>query len=113
MGLPVFEELDKSINIKSLKIKGGFLIDNKSAYGLFNMSDGTKIMKLEGIDIETFSVFDNTTYAKDKNYIYNSRDGIMQKADLKTFKPANINSEGYSNYGKDKNNNFIWGNVRR
>lgn len=111
--LPNDEPLVNGVPIDraSLKDYGEFLTDTNSVYRRYDTSDEVILLELEGADRATFRTFGNSPYARDKNWVYDSRHGRVEAADVETFRPIEISSGGRMAYGKDKNNYFFWNQV--
>ena len=96
------------IDIKTLKDLGEFLIDKNRVYSFYDISDGILILELDDADRTSFRTYGTSIYGRDKNYVYSSRNGRMESADVKSFEVVNING---IEYGKDKNNYFFWDKI--
>lgn len=59
--------------------------DTNHIYGYNPMSDGGTIFLNKNADRKTFTIFENSVYAKDKNYIF-YKGQIIKDADRNTFK---------------------------
>ena len=104
-------ELD-SIDKESLIDFGEFLTDKRKVYYKFKTSCGIIIIELKEADRNTFETFGTSIYSKDKNYIFDSRHGILKQADRETFQAINIKTDdGRIAYGKDKNNYYFWDEI--
>lgn len=111
-GLAYLNQLVNTVDIESLEDHGEFWTDKNYVYYEYLISDGVQFYQLDSVDRATFESFGKTIYAKDKNYIYDSRHGIIKEADLESFQPIATNKEtGLSSYGKDKNNYFFWNEI--
>jgi len=111
-GLPYLHQLDETIDIESLEDYGEFLADRNYVYFKYLISDGFRIFRLDTADRPTFRSFGKTIYARDKNHIYDSRHGIIENADLESFRPIAVDREtGGSSYGRDKDNYFFWDEI--
>ena len=70
------------------------------------------ILELKEADRETFSVFANSIYARDKKHIFDSRHGIVEQADLESFHVVHVELENeIMKFGKDKDNYFFWNTI--
>lgn len=98
-------KLEFDIDINSFNYSGEFGFDSSSVYGIYSCSDGELIYKLKNADKKTFQILKNSTYGKDHKNIYNSRKGIMELADLESFKPIT------GNLAIDKNNIYFWDKI--
>ncbi len=102
-----------SIDNNTLVDYGQFLTDKERVYYKYDFSDGLMIIELQDVDRESFVTFGNSIYARDKNHIFDSRNGIIEQADLESFQTVNIEREDGSvvAYGKDKNNYYFWNEI--
>jgi hypothetical protein len=103
--------LPESADRKTLKDFGEYLTDTNKVYHRYETDDEVLILELEGADRPTFQTFGSSIYAKDKHHVYDSRHGVIEKADVNTFQVVNIESNGRVAYGKDKDNYFFWNGV--
>ncbi len=111
-GVPYLFQLDSSMDIATLQDFGEFWVDKNAVYYKYLMSDGVRLFRLDTADRATFRTYGKTVYARDKDYIYDSRHGIIEEADIETFQPIAIHKEtGVSVYAKDKNNYYFWDEV--
>ena len=95
---------DISLDLKTLINYSAFLVDKNGAYGKYEMDGGCRIIPIEEADIPTFQVIDNSMYARDRNHVYFSRNGIVDNADPNSFEVIN-------GRGKDKSNFYYWGEI--
>ncbi|WP_196890180.1 DKNYY domain-containing protein [Aureivirga sp. CE67] len=104
----VYHPLPEKLDIETVQNYDEWLIDDNFIFAWYNTSDGRLLIELEIADRESFKVLNNSIYAKDKNHVFDTRHGIVEKADLESFEGVNIEVEGRIAYGKDKNNYFFW-----
>ena len=100
-----------NIDYATLVDYGEFLADKNKVYRYYETSDVTLILELDGADRASFEALGNSIYAKDKNNVYNSRNGIVEKADVETFVPIHIDTGDKLAHGKDKNHYFFWSQI--
>lgn len=101
-----------SIDRETLVDYGQFLTDKNRAYYKFDFSDGLMILELGEADRESFRTFGNSIYARDNNHIFDCRHGIIEQADLETFRVAHVEMEdGIMKFGKDKFNYYFWDEI--
>jgi len=99
---------EDSIDAKTLVDHGEFLTDKKRVYYKYMTSDCVLIYELDSVDRKSFVTFENSIYAKDKNHVFDSRNGILRNADLETFQTILIETkDGRISYAKDKNNYYF------
>ena len=111
-GTVYLRQLDNSIDIDSVEDLGEYWVDKNNVYSKYSTSDGIQFFKLKKVNRESFKTFGKTIYAKDKVHVFDSRHGIIEGADLETFKAISINKEtGMSVYGKDRYNYFFWDEI--
>lgn len=96
--------LNKVVDAKTYKRIGGggygaFYKDKKHIYHTFGTSGGTNFSVVEESDYATFKIIDDCC-AKDKNHVYDMRDGLREDIDVNTFKVLEIDNRCYA---KDKN----------
>lgn len=111
-GQAYHRQLDKTVDVVSLDDHGEFWTDRNYIYYEYLTSDGIQLHRLDTADRATFKTFGKTIYARDKDHIYDSRHGIVNMADLDSFRPIVIDKEsGASVYAKDKYNYFFWDEI--
>jgi DKNYY family len=93
-----------SLDLKTLINYSAFLVDKNGAYVKYEIDGGCIIIPIEDVHLPTFQVIDDSMYAKDKNHVYFSRNGIIDNADANSFEVIN-------GQGKDKNNFYYWGEI--
>lgn len=96
-----------NIDLPSLSNYSQFMVDKNKAYGKYEMDGDCKLIPIAEVDIETFQVLNNSIYAKDKNHVYECRNGIIEKADVNSFVVDN------NGVGRDKDNEYFWDKVVR
>jgi len=88
------------------------LTDKKRVYYKYMTSDCALVYELDSVDRKSFVTFGNSNYAKDKNHVFDSRNGILRNVDLETFQTILIETEdGRIAYAKDKNNYYFWNKI--
>ena len=107
----VYRIVPNNLNVETAIDFGEWLIDESTVFAWYNTSDGRLLNELEIADRATFTVLDSSIYAKDKNHVYDTRHGIIEKADLETFEAVKIEVDGRVAYGKDKDNYFFWDEI--
>lgn len=101
-----------SIDRETLVDHGQFLTDKNRVYRKFDFSDGLMILELEDADRKTFRAYGNSIYARDNKHIFDSRHGIIEQADLKTFQVVHVEMEDrIMKFGKDKFNYYFWDEI--
>lgn len=97
------------LDLKTLKNLGEYIVDKSNAYGKYDIDGSAYLNKLAGVDIRSFQVIKNSVYAKDKNYVYTSRQGQIKEADVNSFEvmPDTIKWP----MAKDKYNYYFWNEV--
>jgi hypothetical protein len=110
-GQMYLRQIQTKIDMVTAQKLGQYWIDRNNVYGNYNTSDGEMLYKIEEADVKSFQNLGNSIYGKDKNYVYDTRYGIIKYADLKTFKPIYKKGEITSSYGRDKNNYFFWNEI--
>ena len=101
-----------SIDIETLIDHGEFLTDKNRVYRKYDTSDGTIILELEKVDRNSFRTIGSSIYAKDINYVFDSRHGIIEMADPRTFDTIRfVTDDGAIIYGKDKFNYYFWNEI--
>lgn len=96
--------INKVVDAKTFKhIAGGgfgaYYKDKNHIYHTFGTSGGENFSVVKEADYATFKVIADC-YAKDKNHVYDMRDGLREDIDVKTFKMLEIDNRCYA---KDKN----------
>jgi len=108
----VYHEVQHDVDLATWNVLGSFAVDKNKVYSFYLMSSGLKIHELAIADKETFEVFNGTMYAKDKNNVYYSRNGIIDNADLNSFKPLDaIALETDIPLAKDNKRLYMWDEV--
>ncbi|QNR25112.1 DKNYY domain-containing protein [Croceimicrobium hydrocarbonivorans] len=107
----VYHPVPNNLNIETANDYGEWLIDDRTVFAWYNTSDGRLLNELEIADRATFLVLDSSIYGKDKNHVYDTRHGIIEKADLETFEAVKIEVDGRVAYAKDKDNYFFWDEI--
>lgn len=98
--------LNSVIDTASFKqLSGSFYKDKNHIYQSYSMSGGTALWIFKEADYKTFSIL-NEYYAKDKNHIYDYRNGIIDSADVKTFKVLDD-----APFAKDKKHLYNWSDI--
>lgn len=110
-GTAYLKKMNVPIDIQSIEDLGEFLVDKNNVYRYYDTSDGRLIFELEEADRNSFKTFGNSIYAKDKYHVFDSRHGIIEMADVETFKAIRIESNGRRAYGMDKNNYYFWNQI--
>lgn len=93
---PRLKTFGKEINSEKVKEEGVYLLDDKNIY----LNDGYSYKKLENIDLETFDIFADGNYAKDKNGVY-FQGNILDNVNKDSF----VNLDSF--YSKDDKNVFV------
>jgi len=105
-------ELSIDIDLSTAVEQGEFLYDKKNLYGYHSTSDGDMLYKIENVDISSLEILGNSIYAKDKNFVYSCRHGIIKEADASSFMLIYQHAEDKgSAYGKDNSNYFFWNEI--
>lgn len=96
--------INKVVDAKTYKRIGGggfgaYYKDKNHIYHTFGTSGGTNFSVVEEADYTTFKIIDDCC-AKDKNHVYDMRDGLREDIDVNTFKVLEIDNRCYA---KDKN----------
>ena len=107
----VYRESPSNLDIESAVEYGEYLVDKDNVFVWYGTSDGDILIELENVDRETFEVLGNSIYSKDKNHVYDTRHGVIEKADVHTFEVINFEVNGPPVYGKDKDNYFFWDEI--
>lgn len=102
---------ENPIDILSLKNESSFLTDKMMVFRKYEISDDCLIIAAPEIDRTSFVAFNNSIYRKDKNYVYDCRNGKIQNADVYSFESLKIETKTSTAYGKDKNNYYFWDKV--
>lgn len=111
-GKPYLRLIEGKLDIESLVDHGEFWTDKFKVYYEYSTSDGVNIYELKNVDRSSFTALGNSIYGKDKNHVFDSRHGIVEEADLDSFKPIFKDSlKSSTSYAKDKNNYFFWDEV--
>ncbi len=98
--------LNGLIDTKTFKYVGNYFYKDKNhVYLHYDMSDGGHINIIEGADPTSFNLFGCN--AKDKNSIYDQRNGKLDMVDYETFKT----SSKIGCYAKDKNEFYFYGEI--
>jgi hypothetical protein len=105
----VFHQLPYDIHFESFESLGEYAVDKDAVYHYYMTSSGNKILLLEGADRASFQVFEGTIYAKDNRYVYDSRHGIIEEADLETFEP--LLDFDIKPLAKDKHHIYFWDKI--
>lgn len=93
---------DIHLDLPSLLNYAQFMVDKNSAYGKYETDDNRTLIPIPEVDMETFQVLNNSTYAKDKNHVYDCRNGKIENVDINSFV---VDSNGKA---RDKNNEYFW-----
>ncbi|MBK9793753.1 MAG: DKNYY domain-containing protein [Sphingobacteriales bacterium] len=96
------------LDLKTLVNYHQFFVDKSEAYRKYEMDGDCKIIPIKEADLPTFHVLDNSIYAKDKNHVYDCRNGIITKADVSSFEAINIEGKYSFVTGKDKHHFYFW-----
>lgn len=91
-----------NLDLQSLSNYSQFMVDKNRAYGKYETDGECKLIPIPEVDIETFQVLNNSIYAKDKNHVYDCRNGIIENADVNSF------VVDYNGVGSDKDNEYFW-----
>jgi len=111
-GLGYLYKLGDNMHVESIVDHGEFWTDKNSVYYQYDISDGIRIFKLDSVDRASFETFGESIYAKDKYHIFDSRNGIIEEADVESFELAsNPDSSSFVYYGKDNFNYFFWDEI--
>lgn len=87
------------------KLNTSFYKDKNHVYRYYGMVYGGSFSIFPEADPATFEVL-NKCYAKDKSHIYESRQGILDNVDYKTFRTKNTLTGCFA---KDRNGYLQWG----
>ncbi len=103
-----FEEKEISLHkiidtVTFTHIGSTFYKDKNHIYHYYDMAYGGKFYIYNKADYSSFKVLGDN-YAKDKNYIFGERAGILNHVDYKTFRTT----KGSGPYAKDKNGYYFW-----
>jgi len=96
------------LDLRTLVNYHQFFVDKNGAYSKYEMDGDCKIIPIKEADLPTFHVLANSIYAKDKNYVYDCRNGIIAKADVNSFEAINMEGKYSFVTGKDKNHYYFW-----
>lgn|GEM_PF-1092966 len=109
---PTFRRVHHDIDVPTFQSIGGvFAADKNAVYQYLTTRHGVQIAIINKAHRESFEVFPNTVYARDKFNVYISSNGvkIIPAADPETFIPIKLDNEGYSPpLARDKHFIFIW-----
>lgn len=95
------------VDTATFQILSDFYCKDKTyVYAIFYTSSGAMFNATKQIDLASFRVYDNSTYASDKLNIY-YRTEIMKMADYKTFRAIDGNENG----AYDKENYYLDGEL--
>jgi len=100
---------DVPIDIYSLKNESSFFTDKLMIYRKYNTSDSCLIIAAPEIDRASFLALEHSVYGKDKNYVYDCRNGVIPKADINSFETLDAKTSNAT--GKDKNNYYFWNQI--
>lgn len=101
---------DRKPDLHTLKIYGEYLTDKNGVYRTYDIDGETLVFDLAA-DLQTFQTFGNSMYAKDKYHVYDSRNGILEEADVNTFEAVYMELNGKVADGKDKNKYYLWSEI--
>ena len=96
------------IDIESLEDYGEFLKDKNKVYRKYDISDRSLILELNDVDKESFQTIGISIYARDNYHVFDSRNGLIDSADVNSFEIVEINN---SFFGKDRYNYFFWNRI--
>jgi len=99
------------LNIKELVDYGEWLCDDSKVYNWYDTSGGRLLIESDSLDRATFRALGSSIYAVDQNYVYDSRHGRIQEADVETFEVIKIEVEGRVAYAKDRNHYYFWDQI--
>jgi hypothetical protein len=99
------------LNLKSLVNYNQFFVDKNGAYRKYETDDNITIIPIINADLNTFQVLDNSIYAKDKNNVYDCRNGGIDNADINTFEAIKPGGKNSTATGKDKNHYYFWNKI--
>ena len=105
-------EMKNVVDVSSFKRVSGMYYQDKKYFYVFNqMSDGGTFAIIKNIDPKSFIVL-SPYYAKDNKHVYYGGQ-ILEKADVKTFKPYPRieNKDTLWQYAKDKNHFYYFGDI--
>lgn len=106
MGFNDGESLKKIVDTATFqKLNTCFYKDKNHVYRYYGMAYGGSFSVFPEADPATFEVL-SECYAKDKNHIYESRQGILDNVDYKTFTTKNSLAGCFA---KDSNGYLQWG----
>ena len=74
---PVFQTIHSQVEVPNFKNLGGFAVDKESVFHYYLTSSGRKLFELDKADRQTFQIYPNTSYARDKNHVFYSREGLV------------------------------------
>lgn len=107
----VYRPVPIKLNLETAVDYGEWLVDDSTVFAWYETSDGRLLVELESADRASFVVLDSSIYAKDKYHVYDTRNGIIENADLETFEAIKIEVDGRVAYGKDQDNYFFWNEI--
>lgn len=104
-------KLKDIIDFTTAKKKGQFWIDKNNVFGNFFTSDGEMLYEISEADVNSFQNLGKSVYGKDEKFIYDTRHGKINNADVKTFVPMYRNNSRSFAWAKDKNNYYFWDQI--
>jgi hypothetical protein len=96
------------LDLRTLVNYHQFFVDKNGAYSKYEMDGDCTISPIKEADLPTFHVLDNSIYAKDKNYVYDCRNGIIGQADVNSFEAIDMEGKYSFVTGKDKDHYYFW-----
>lgn len=100
---------DLNIDILTLEDFSEFLSDKNKVYRKYDIDNETILFELKDVDKLSFEVYPNSVYCRDSKHVFDSRNGIIENADVSSFEPLKNNDKGVT--ARDNINYYFYNQI--